>query len=663
MRTLTPTLLAAQQSPAATPYLKVQVSNKVCGVVRSDWQRLYTGAEPDGFHAAAMPGDGSLLRFRVTPIADGSKLYRQRVVDPGVGADFSNWPYFDCYNIRAVCTCSRGSEVTLFFARGDRALLWMRSLDNGATWSAPEILTYTPTGAAGGMAAAYKSGGDLALFFADGSTVYAAKYVSGTWQEPVAWTNSTGVLSSVTVVYDGDWNLLVTGVDGAGNPRLWSLVYGDGAAVPAGNWSSLTELAAAPAGGDFEYKQAFLDNAGVYRACYVEKFAGNESYSRPFWSHTAVSSSYIEGLWREPVPFDVSSECGLTPVHNEDYLWLCTPSGVWRALLAEQNLDVSEDVFSVKEELAAGKTGCITVVLRNDDGRYASPGSGALVALQIGCRIEVSPGYRTAAGLESSPGDAFILENLEHVSAGGKASLILYGSDARSRLEKWLPRQQFRWNATGNNACVKEIMAQLLARAGIRLETISASETLTSFYPDFTVNPGTHGSDALDRLLALVPDIMFFEGDTAYLLNPQAVDSAGYSYGLSHAIGEGAYRHGLPGLNRIEIEGAADLVYQAFRWDELHSQADSLRRITDTNIDTVAKAQERADALFRGAEIKAVSGIVRVPVNCGQQLYDVIEISDTRAGFAGASRRVLGIRLSYQPAKAQYEHWLTLGAV
>ena len=52
-----------------------------------------------------------------------------------------------------------------------------------------------------------------------------------------------------------------------------------------------------------------------------------------------------------------------------------------------------------------------------------------------------------------------------------------------------------------------------------------------------------------------------------------------------------------------------------------------------------------------------------VPVNCGQQLYDVIEVTDARAGLAAAKRRVLGMTLVYQPQRGEYFQRLELGGV
>jgi hypothetical protein len=85
--------------------------------------------------------------------------------------------------------------------------------------------------------------------------------------------------------------------------------------------------------------------------------------------------------------------------------------------------------------------------------------------------------------------------------------------------------------------------------------------------------------------------------------------------------------------------------------------------VEDLNIDTVAKAHERGDAYLRKAEMESISGFIRIPVNCAHQLYDVIAITDPLAGLAASKRRVLGISLSYLPAKAEYEQKILLGGV
>ena len=254
MRTLSSTLLAEQKKTTTTPYVKVEAKNLIAGVVRLNWGRLYTGTEPDYFHALTIPGDGSLIRARITPPADARKLYRQRVVNPGPTSDFSVWTYIT-FDIGAVALASFGAEVSLFYINVvNREINRLKSTDNGATWGTPELIDYSPTTAIHGIAAAYKPNGDLALFWADQATLYLRRLVGGAWQARENWDKTTGDLSGVACIYDRDWNLLVTGKDTAGNFKLWSLIYGDGGDVAPGTWSPLKEFASARSGEGFEYR-------------------------------------------------------------------------------------------------------------------------------------------------------------------------------------------------------------------------------------------------------------------------------------------------------------------------------------------------------------------------------------------------------------------------
>ena len=668
MRSLSSTLLVAQKEASRFPHVRIEAQNKIAGVVRLDWTRLYTGAEEDYFHAVTMPGDGSLVRVRATPPADSRKLYRQRVASPGPGSDFSHWVYTNQYNAAVVACASLGAEVSIFWIDGvGREIYRIRSTDYGATWGSRELIDYAPTTAIYGIAAAYKPNGDLALFFADQATLYVKKQVSGEWQTKSAWDKTTGDLSGVACVYDADWNLFVTGKDGAGDFKLWSLIYGDGGAVAAGTWSELKEFASAPSGGDFEYHRAFMDKPDVYRIFYVEKFTGTQSYNRPFWSYTVPSAAFLSSLWHEPVPFGLSSQYGLAIAHHGDYCWLSSPNGVWRALLTVAGLDLTSDVRSLRQELAANSGGFV-VELRNDDGRYSAPGEGELAVLDIGAQLDFGPGYRTAAGDEVSAGQTFVIRAYEHTSLPGNASLVLYGADGWELLAGWNARNQFRWNKDTEQAPVKQILEFVLARVGLKLEVVSQSSLIAGFYPDFTINPGNGGGVAVRKLLSFVPDILFIEGNSACLVNPLAADSTVYSYGISHPIIEGRYGKGAWEVNRVQVEGYdggvdEPIIVDSFAWDEIDRLYERLSQLEDRNIGTVAEAQQRGEACLRRFEIKSGRGTIRVPVNCGQQMYDVVDITDSRAGLDAARRRVLGLVLVYDTRRGEYEQRLSLGAV
>ncbi|MFQ5997347.1 MAG: hypothetical protein ACE5KP_06990, partial [Dehalococcoidales bacterium] len=164
MRSLTATLLAAQKQSAVTPYIKVEAKNKIAGVVRYDWTRLYTGSEDDYFHALTMPGDGSLIRARITPPSDNRKLYRQRVTDPGPSSDFSQWTYTNQLNAAVVACAALGAEVSIFWTDAvNKKIQRIKSTDYGASWGSPEVIDYSPTTNINGLAAAYKPNGDLAI--------------------------------------------------------------------------------------------------------------------------------------------------------------------------------------------------------------------------------------------------------------------------------------------------------------------------------------------------------------------------------------------------------------------------------------------------------------------------------------------------------------------
>jgi hypothetical protein len=663
MRQLSSTLLAVQKQATSVPYAKVEASNKHSGVVNLQWARLYTGSEDDYFHAVTIPGDGSLIRVRITPTADSRKLYRQRVANPSPQSDFSQWVYTNQYDVVIVACCCLGAEVSIFWIKSDRKIYQLKSTDYGVSWGSPQLLGYTPTTAINGIAASYKPNGDIALFFADQATLYVMKRISGSWGDKVAWDKSTGDLSGVATVYSGDWNLFITGKDSGGNFRLWSLVYGDGGDVAAGAWSELREFASAPSDGSFEYRAAFMDKPDVYRCFFVESFNGTMSYSRPFWSHSAVDGKFIDNPWHEPIPFNLSSQYGMAITHHGEYCWLSTPYGVWRAKLTPQSLDLTADVLSLRLE-ASETRGNLTVELRNDDGRYASPGQ----VLDIGCQLEFSPGYVTSQGNEVSSGLTFTLNAYEHTSSGGKASLVLHASDGWSLIESWRARHQFRWNKQSNEMSVKQLLQFVLARVGLRLEAKSQSSVLTGYYPDFTVNPNNSGDTIISRLLSFIPDILFIEGNKAYVVNPQASDSSVYSYGSSHYILDGRYRKAAQELNRVQVEGydpaqGKAIVVDSFTWNQIDRLYDRLRQVEDKNIDTVTKAEQRGEAYLRRAEVGSVNGSILIPVNCGQQLYDVIDITDSRAGLEAAKRRVLGITLVYSPRSGEYRQRLLLGGV
>lgn len=274
----------------------------------------------------------------------------------------------------------------------------------------------------------------------------------------------------------------------------------------------------------------------------------------------------------------------------------------------------------------------------------------------------------TSQGNEVSSGQTFVLEAYECASSGGKSSLFLYARDGWGEIGGWRARHQFRWNKASEEMSVKQILDFILARAGLKLEVKSQSSTITGYYPDFTLQWNNKGDTIVDRLLSFVPDVLFIEGNKAYLVNPQSSDSPVYSYGQAHYISEGRYRQAAWSFNRVQVEGYdpvedEKIIKDAFSWSQIAGVYDRLNLLEDRNIDTVVRAEQRGQAYLRGAEIESGGGAILVPLNCGQQLYDVIDITDSRAGLSANKMRVLGLTSVYDSRRSRYEQRLLLGAV
>jgi hypothetical protein len=361
------------------------------------------------------------------------------------------------------------------------------------------------------------------------------------------------------------------------------------------------------------------------------------------------------------VPFNVSASAGLAIAHHGGWCWLSAPFGVWRASLQETAVDLGPDILSLAHDAGTGPGG-LTVELRNDGARYAS----LPAPLETGCTLEFSPGYVTQQGPETAGSLSFALEAMEYISAGGKSSLVLHAVDGWTRLRNWSSRSEYRWNASAAEASVRQILAFVLARAGLRLETVSESAAIGNGCPDFSIHAGDPGDAVVRDLLSLVSDVLFIEGNTGWLVDPRTSDAAVYAYGAGHFLFEGKFKQQAWGVNRAQVEGfdpgtETMVLADAFVWGEIERLHDRLVRVRDTNTGSVADAETRGEALLRHAEIEAGGGWILVPVNCGQQMYDVIEVTDEGAGLSSAKRRVIALGLTFNPSRGKYEQRITLG--
>ena len=209
---------------------------------------------------------------------------------------------------------------------------------------------------------------------------------------------------------------------------------------------------------------------------------------------------------------------------------------------------------------------------------------------------------------------------------------------------------------------IKDILSWLFGRIGLRLSIISASATIASLCPDFSLNPGADAFSAVRRLLSLVPDVLFIEGGTAYLKNPPADEAAVYSYGLEHQIINCRTAAASLDINHLRLAGAGGTIVEAFDWPSLSSGERYCTQF-EGGFNSTASLHNLAAALLREYSMSSATCEITVPPNLGQQLHDVVEITDEGAGLTAARFRVTGIGLDYHPSQGKYDMKLKLGGI
>jgi len=667
MRSLSTALLAAQRSASRKPYVDVDISEQLAGVAKLRWERLYTGSETESFHAACCyinSGNPTFMRFWSDP--DAGDILKANFPVIGPTADYGSWAtWFGGIPAWDIACHGYGSHfMCAVFVQADGDLY---AFDETVT---PAAIATLSADATYRVAVAMKNNDNALCIYSDDADVYAATWTrGGGWSAFNKWTLAAmNSITGLAVNHQGDYNVMITGIDADGRPGVWVCVYGDGYSAAPGSWSAL-------------YEQNISDNTSVgfhfpslaipdiFRAFYIEAYSGTVAYSRPYWTHGYAGEDWITNLWREPVPFNLSSEYGidifaLDPTNSTGQVYLSVPAGVWAAELTPRSIDVSADVLEIKQ-VVKPYGGAVEVLLSNEGGQYNDIGAGAtdedMQAIERGNRLDISFGYHSTEGAETPTAEpSCYITAIEHIVSGGGSNLALHGQDGWSLLEGWRSKRQWAWQPGEKN--IFHLLTFLFARAGLLLSTVSASDALINRYPAFTVHPGESAAVAVRRLLDMVPDVLFFSGDRGYLKNPSPDDESTYSYGSDHPVIEGRYADRTAGASRVQVYGDGVLT-EDWRWDEVELAGDRLSQVSDIDLDTADEAHQRGQAVLRRDQLQTDRGGITVPMNCGQDLYDVIAVDSPQAGLNGAKRRVVWLSRLWMPLRAKYLLKIGLGAV
>jgi len=676
MKTLSTTLLAAQKKAHRIPYVEAKVYDYEAGIKRLSWTRLYQGSEPDNHHGIAFDGQGSMHRIRS---GGAGTLFRQKITAPGTGSDYSQW-----INIAADCAgpcaiAASGARVYIFYKTTGNALWKYYSHDYGESWQNAQLASYADVLS---MAACWWGSSDIVVCFALKSNQLNGITLDTSTQTatPHTWSDANHPLLDtygIGVAFNAFWPCceIVLAAEESDIPYnhydLFRTKFSD-----TYNFGVLESFLMSPDGEDITYKYpdchlpASAQSYETNRIIAVEKFTDITAYTRSLACHMVKGTYWSDTTFTEPKPFlDISSDYGLRLQSTADYWWMEKPDGVWRAPRpAEPPLDLTKDIVA----LFQFSHSTLVLELDNSKGQYANPGQENLANLKKRSEVVLKLGYKTTSGNETSGTGTYWIDSWEYSSEPNMSRFILTCLDGWGLMDRWAARYQMRWNKDEvNPKSVWQVLCQLLSRAGINLTNTPPkpqSSAINNFYPDFAVNTGTQGDSAIRRLLSFVPDRLVFRGQEAFTKNPLPAEAPSYSYGAgaaTHPILSGKYTEAVT-VSRVRAIGRDSgdnrILEEAFDWDLLQLAIDQLEQDYDPNLQTATRAQERADAILRQMSLRAERGNLVIPTNVGQELLDVVEVTDERCGISEENYRILAIQTDYDRRQGIYTQRLALCA-
>lgn len=202
--------------------------------------------------------------------------------------------------------------------------------------------------------------------------------------------------------------------------------------------------------------------------------------------------------------------------------------------------------------------------------------------------------------------------------------------------------------------------AVILQPSGIA--SLEAFGTPLVFYDQVIIPTGIASAEAFGT-----PTVSFI-----LLIKPQGIPSA-EAFGalkvlrdIIHIILDGQYTQGSPGVNRIYIIGKdaeGNPVYgTSLNQAEIDLVGERLDFNQDLSIPTTAKAADVAAAAVAKARLTGARGFIVIPPNCGQELWDVIQVTDKPTAQSQQKYRVIAVSFDYEPLRHRYQHKLILGA-
>jgi hypothetical protein len=657
VRTLSSALTTAQQAASREPYVAVTVENLIGSLRRLDFTQLDNSGSSLGRHGVAVAGDGSVTRVAGN---GAGRIDIQHIANPGAGSSWGSWGVLASGKGNQLAVAACGAHVVVVYndAAGT-GIYYVESTDYGASYGA-ETAVATAAAAVLGLAVALKNtGGDLAVAWLTAATLNIIKRTAGAFGAASGAGISTASLNGVAMCYGADWDIAVTGEEVTTNKRtLWTIAYGDGFDLAPNTWGVLNAQQQAESDSGVALIAPAIVYTDGYHLDYVEQATYGGGKTRTYRTTLHQLQSYVAGanIMSTPVPtayFGVNGLALAADVSGTGWYYETAANLVTRAPQAQSLTTLTADVLAV----AIDERGDATrgyVELDNAGGAYAGPPA----PIALGNRVNLSWGYRTASGLQSSQMAGLSIASYEYRRAGGVSTLRLQVEGGWELLRRNRQRAQV---VQTSGVSWFQLLSRVMSRAGLNLTSSGASARATGTTPQFTIDPQTSGFDAVQQALAFLADRIRMNVLGGVLTERLAGAASTYTYGGAHPLREARLVGAPPPVSDVQVHGllaiGEDIDYASAAVGlGTRELARDLNAVNGANAITSATARRRQRAL------DAPAGALVVPPNCGQEVLDLVDFTDAAISASAVKRRVAGIDWRYERRRGVYEQTLHLGA-
>ena len=662
------TLQAAARSASADPEATIVIADQPCERPRFPLVPLYNDASGDAVHAACVTSNGTICRMITAPT--GGNLYIQRITDPTIAAQWTNWTdtgqiaWSDPDDglpprIDIAAGVNAGSIYAIYTKHGgavDRGQVWwMGSADHGANWTNWALMidlgnsTYIR-----GLALCHTAGLDYCWIAANpgGGTdqdnyLRYFYYTEGAWAPGGEYLYSRWPIDGIDARFDGVHTIELLIADGS--PRQLTHIP-----FHLPDVTFLTEttlLLTGVSGVTAPYEPRWIPMpASVPRLglTYIERSTS------PAYTRANIAISPVANSLTEEVQWEWTSNYGLDVFYSAtDGYWYFTQAN--RAMRALAYTGASGEIISIPNARVVAFThdhdaespGSFDLTVDNADGAYNAL-TGANACIRVGAQLSLKWGYRTSAGLEQIVQTPLWITGVGYEPAPerGESYLRIRAHDTWAELDSLYSKRQLTYSARS--------LAYIAQRAWWRVLGRAESDPIASMattLPAYQIAPGTRWSTVLRALTHSVATIARFRSNqsTPTGWTSVQVDVPNWT-GAAVAWTWGA--SGLPEVARARYWTQAQPVHAVYvqgtgYWGEHHDWTgtradwrDIPAFLDDRTMDSQAEATARADNAWYWHESAKIDDQIEVWPVPGLEPGDCITYADPRYGIT-ANKRVV----------------------